>query len=193
MNTTALHWPGRSWLAVTAAALLTGCADRSPVGPEGGPSFATSSAGAQAPDLGSCGNLQVEAGNKLAYQVYAKGVQIYHWNGAGWTFNGPLAVLSADPAGNSVVGTHYSGPTWESVSGSFVKGTIVQRCTPDPDDIQWLLLKADTSAGPGIFDGVTFIQRVSTAGGVAPAYAGSVIGEEARVPYTTEYLFYRPQ
>lgn len=193
MNTSALQWLGRSLLAVAAASLLTGCAERSPVGPEGRPSLATSSAEVRGSDLGICSNLQVEAGNELAYQVYAKGVQIYHWNGTGWTFDGPLAVLSADREGNSVVGSHFAGPTWQSVSGSNVKATVLQRCTPDPDAIQWLLLGAVSSEGPGVFEGVTFIQRVNTAGGIAPAYAGSAIGEEARVPYTTEYLFYRPE
>jgi hypothetical protein len=38
---------------------------------------------------------------------------------------------------------------------------------------------------------VTHIQRVNTAGGIAPATPGSIVGQEARIPYTTEYLFYR--
>jgi len=38
---------------------------------------------------------------------------------------------------------------------------------------------------------VAYIQRVNTVGGNAPSYAGSTVGEEARVPYTTRYLFYR--
>jgi hypothetical protein len=37
---------------------------------------------------------------------------------------------------------------------------------------------------------VTFIQRLNTAGGLAPATAGAAIGQEARVPYTADYLFY---
>lgn len=45
--------------------------------------------------------------------------------------------------------------------------------------------------GPGIFHRVTFIQRVNTVGGNAPADPGNVPGEVARVPYTTEYYFYR--
>ena len=39
--------------------------------------------------------------------------------------------------------------------------------------------------------GVTFIQRVNTIGGTAPVEAGGFVGDEARVPYTTEYYFYR--
>jgi len=35
------------------------------------------------------------------------------------------------------------------------------------------------------------MQRFNTIGGTAPAEAGTVFGEEARVPYTAEYYFYR--
>jgi hypothetical protein len=45
--------------------------------------------------------------------------------------------------------------------------------------------------GPGFFHRVTYIQRVNTVGGIAPSTAGRDVGEEARVPYTSEYLFYR--
>ncbi len=45
--------------------------------------------------------------------------------------------------------------------------------------------------GPGIFRRVAFIQRVNTTGGTAPAAPGTTVGEEARVPYTAEYYFYR--
>ena len=35
------------------------------------------------------------------------------------------------------------------------------------------------------------VLRVNTIGGTAPATAGAFVGDEARVPYTTEYYFYR--
>jgi Protein of unknown function (DUF3455) len=145
----------------------------------------------RAPDLGDCQNLQVPAGNKVAFHVYAEGVQIYRWNGTSWVFVAPEAVLFAGRGGSGAVGTHYAGPTWESVSGSKVVGTVLQRCTPDPNAIPWLLLKAVSSEGPGIFHRVTYIQRVNTVGGLAPAHPGDVPGEVARVPYTAEYFFYR--
>ena len=143
------------------------------------------------PDLGSCGNLEVEEGNKVAFVVYAEGVQIYRWDGASWVFAGPEAVLWADAGGHGVVGTHYAGPTWESVSGSTVRGTVVDRCPSEAGAIPWLLLEAVDPQGPGIFHRVTYIQRVNTEGGTAPTEAGSFVGEVARVPYTAEYVFYR--
>ncbi len=145
----------------------------------------------RAPELGDCQDLQAPAGNKLSRRLYAEGVQIYRWNGASWTFVAPEAVLFADADGNGVVGIHYGGPTWESNSGSKVVGTVLERCTPDPDAIPWLLLKAVSNEGPGMFKRVTYIQRVNTEGGLAPTEAGDFVGEEARIPYTTEYFFYR--
>ena len=146
----------------------------------------------RAPELsGDLEKLQVEAGNPLVFHAYAAGVQIYRWNGTSWAFVGPEAVLFADPAGEAVVGIHYGGPTWESVSGSKVVASVIERALVDPASIQWLKLGAVVSSGPGIFDGVTFIQRVNTVGGNAPSTPGTFLGQEARVPYTAEYYFYK--
>jgi len=145
----------------------------------------------RAPDLGNCQRLHAPEGNKVAFHVYAEGVQIYRWNGTTWTFVAPEATLFADAGGNGVVGTHYVGPTWESNSGSKVRGLVLERCTADPTAIPWLLLRAVSPEGPGIFHQVTYIQRVNTVGGIAPTSPGNFSGEEARVPYTAEYFFYR--
>jgi hypothetical protein len=145
----------------------------------------------RAPDLGDCQDLRVPAGNKVAFHAYAEGVQIYRWDGTSWVFVAPEAVLFADAGDDGAVGIHYAGPTWESGSGSKVVGMVLERCTPDPDAIPWLLLKAVSSEGPGIFHRVSFIQRVNTVGGKAPTDPGDVPGEVARVPYTAEYFFYR--
>jgi hypothetical protein len=155
------------------------------------PAGAVAADDGRAPDLDDCEILQVPAGNEVAFHVYADGVQIYRWNGSSWIFNRPEAELFADAGEEGLVGIHYVGPTWESVSGSLVVGQVLQRCTPDPDDIPWLLLKAVHTEGPGIFHRVTFIQRLYTEGGIAPTYVGGSVGEEARVPYTAEYFFYR--
>lgn len=185
MNRTALNWLRHSFVIVAAGIVLTACANDAPVGPNAQPSLAT--------DLSACDELKVPAGNTLAFRAYATGVQIYHWNGTGWSFDGPSAMLYADKAGKSIIGSHYSGPTWESVSGSTVVGAIEARCTPDPTAVQWLRLKAVRNEGPGVMQKITFIQRVNTVGGIAPSYAGTVVGEEARVPYETEYLFYHAE
>ena len=145
----------------------------------------------RAVDLGTCTNLRAPAGATLISHVYAAGDQIYRWNGTSWVFVAPSAILSADAGGHSTVGTHYAGPTWESNSGSKVVGTVLDRCTVSTAAIPWLSLTVVSSNGPGIFDGVTFIQRVNTVGGTAPAAAGTFVGETVNVPYTADYYFYR--
>ena len=141
-----------------------------------------------------CELLAPPAGQQLVYRVYAVGVQIYRWNGASWDFVAPEANLFASQNFRGLVGSHYGGPTWESNSGSLVasRGTTAIPCTPDPTAIPWLRLTAISSSGPGIFDGVTYIQRVNTVSGIRPA-AGTVVGQEARIPYTTEYYFYKAE
>jgi hypothetical protein len=145
------------------------------------------------PDLSDYPKLQVGEGHKVAYRAYAEGVQIYRWDGTSWVFQKPEAILYDYGGEAEVVGIHYAGPTWESNSGSYVVGRVLERATPDPDAIPWLKLEATDSDGPGIFDGVTYIQRVNTVGGKAPAYGGVNVGDEARVYYTAEYYFYRAQ
>ena len=149
------------------------------------------------PDLPTplCDSIRVDAGNEVAFHAYALGVQVYRWNGSAWVFVEPVANLYADQGFRGLVGTHYVGPTWESNSGSKVLARRVAGtgCTPDAGAIPWLKLETVSTDGPGIFSGVTFIQRVNTTGGTAPAAPGTKDGEEARVPYTAEYFFYRAQ
>lgn len=146
----------------------------------------------RAPELPAvCQTIQVAAGNDVAFHAYASGVQVYRWNGTAWAFVEPVANLFAARNFHGQVGTHYAGPTWESNSGSKVVAKRVDGCTPNASAIAWLKLEAVSTEGPGVFDGVTFVQRVNTTGGNAPAAPGSFVGEEARVPYTAEYYFYR--
>jgi hypothetical protein len=139
-----------------------------------------------------CSSINVPEGNKLAFHAYAKGVQVYRWNGASWDFVAPVATLFAEPNYFGEVGTHYVGPHWESKSGSKVKATRVQDtgCAPDASAIAWLLLKSVENSGAGIFSKTTYVQRVNTTGGLVPAAPGSVLNELAEVPYTAEYYFY---
>lgn len=202
MNTNARHWRGYSLVVVTTAAIFTSCTDDRIAGPGRDPaSFGAQSSaqidgapeqgGARTVELGACDNLAAPSGSKLALRVYASGVQVYEWDGASWGFIAPLADLFANADGTGIIGTHFRGPTWKSTSGSWVVGEVVERCTPNADAIAWLLLRAVSTGGRGTFQRTTFIQRVNTVGGIAPAEPGSTPGQRAHVPYTTEYLFYR--
>ena len=125
------------------------------------------------------------------FHAYAIGVQIYRWSGTSWDLVGPDAKLYAEENYNGEVGKHYAGPTWESNSGSKIVAKKAADCTPDTSAVAWLLLEKVTTTGPGIFGKAAYVQRVNTTGGVKPAIAGSVVGEEKRIPYTAEYYFYK--
>jgi hypothetical protein len=136
--------------------------------------------------------IRVEDGNKVHFHGFARGVQIYTWNGADWGSAVPDATLF-DEDGNVVI-DHFAGPTWRSNSGSEVVGALPPKSAiVDPDSIPWLLLAAvkDLTHGPGILANTTFIHRVNTAGGKAPLVNGTVIGQVAAVPYIADYFFYR--
>jgi hypothetical protein len=139
----------------------------------------------------ACGSIQVEAGNYVAYRAFAVGVQRYRWDGTAWVFVEPVATLYKDAEYTNKDGVHYAGPTWLANSGGKVVATKVNQCAPDAASIPWLLLKATSNQGPGLFGAVTFIQRINTKGGVAPIAPGTQIGALADIPYTTEYYFYR--
>ena len=140
---------------------------------------------------GQCSQIQVPEGNSLAYHVYAFGVQDYSWNGTTWLSGGVIANLYSDSNYNGQVGTHHGGPTWISNSGGLVVGEKEYECSPDPNSIPWLRLRADEVDGVGMFSDTTFVQRLNTAGGNAPVNPGEYDGEPVSVPYTAEYLFYR--
>jgi len=136
--------------------------------------------------------IAVEAGNKVSFHGFGVGVQIYTWNGTSWGSAVPEATLF-DNDGN-VVAIHFAGPSWESSSGSVVVGLLPPAAIiVDQTAIPWLRLSADPARthGPGVFADTTFIQRVNTTGGKAPAADGTFVGQVARVPYTADYFFYR--
>lgn len=152
----------------------------------------------RAPDVPAA--LQVGDTNKVEFHAYAIGVQIYVCTPSAtdptkfsWVFKAPEAVLF-DSDGD-VVGIHYAGPTWETESGSKVVGQRVAGVTVDPTAIPWLLLAAKTAEGPGVLARTTYVQRVNTVGGIAPATGADAAhaGQEAHVPYTAEYFFYREE
>jgi hypothetical protein len=170
--------------------LLAGCVD--PQAEEVGASGEALSRGPVVPPA-----LAVSAGNMLAFQRSARGVQIYACtagaSGPSWVFQAPEATLY--DRHQHFAGTHFAGPTWRDKDGSEVVGAKVAAVTVDPSAIPWLLLGAKSHAGQGRMEAVTFVQRISTTGGIAPQGGcdDAHVGAVARVDYTAEYVFYRGQ
>jgi hypothetical protein len=76
--------------------------------------------------------------------------------------------------------------------GSTVIGEVVaHEDSPDADAIPWLLLRAKSTVGSGVFSGVAFIQRLRTSGGKAPLTGcdAGYAGTEVRVAYSADYYF----
>jgi hypothetical protein len=145
-------------------------------------------------------NLAPPAGSVLLFALAARGVQIYTCQAKPddatafvWTFQAPEADLFN--ARGEVVGHHFAGPTWQGFDGSAVVGTAREHAdSPDPGAIPWLLLEAKEHMGSGAFSTVTYVQRLATHGGAAPAAGcdAANAGEEVRQPYQATYAFYYP-
>ena len=161
------------------------------------------------------GNLVVDPPHQAFLISHAYGTQNYvclpFGAGYSWIFHGPQATLydgddeqqithflSANPIENGTLRA-----TWQhSRDSSSRLGVRDCRRPPTPvapGAIPWLKLQvAGAVAGPtgGVkLKRTTFIQRVNTAGGSAPASgcaAAGDVGKRALVPYTTDYVFYRP-
>lgn len=137
-------------------------------------------------------DLKVPDGNALLLQAYGKGVQIYTCPATATTAAKPHAILlGADRDEGDLVAIHYAGPTWEATDGSKVVGAKVASVpSPDPDGVDWLLLTAKSHEGVGRFSKVTYIQRLDTDGGKAPAQGCGQDQTEVLVEYSAQYLFY---
>jgi len=127
----------------------------------------------------------VPPGNRLIAAMDGVGVQVYQCTDGAWTFLEPVARLS-DPSPDVI---HFRGPSWESIrDGSLVEAATVAS-SPVPGAIPQLLLQATRTRGTGIFGSVTYVQRLDTAGGLAPT-TRCLSGQTQGVPYTAEYRFF---
>ena len=138
-----------------------------------------------------------------------------------WKFLGPQATLFIVGRRGRVeqqIATHFLSPnpvenglpraTWQDsddTSAAWAQARSPRRprlTDPDyvaPGAIPWLKLEVvGTATGPrhgSTLAKTTFIQRLNTTGGVAPAtgctQSHATIGVTALVPYTTDYFFYR--
>lgn len=143
--------------------------------------------------------VQVPTGNKVAMETVGLGDITYQCNAKKdmpsqfeWVFVGPEAKLN-DRSGKQV-GKYYGPPaTWESMDGSKLTGTQVAVSPSAVGNIPYQLVKANPASGNGAMTGVTYIQRVNTINGVAPASecAASNVGTKQTVKYQADYIFYK--
>ncbi len=171
-----------SFAAVASLAVLTGCANQAMV------------KNAELPEA-----VRVPAGHTQTMFTVGSGEITYECrekkDAAGafeWAFAGPVATLTN--AKGTVVGKYYAGPTWESNDGSKVTGKQVAVSPAAPGNIALQLVKANPATGKGAMEGVSYIQRLNTVGGVAPALpcGAEQKGDKKVVAYKADYVLYKP-
>ena len=172
--------------------------------------------GPKAPPVPS--SIEVPAGNAPFLIRHAVGTQNYVClpsssspSGFAWTLFTPQAIVLNN--GDKQVMTHFfspnpgeSGtvrPTWQH---SLDSSTVWAKPFPpswdpayvEPGAVAWLLLEVKGSQeGPNGGDTLTdatFIQRVNTSGGLAPATGCSSlqeVGTAKYIPYAADYVFFR--
>ncbi|MEU8655944.1 DUF3455 domain-containing protein [Actinoplanes philippinensis] len=133
-------------------------------------------------------------GHVLHAVLKARGVQIYECRSGAWTPREPAASLTGVTVRpvKRVSALHFRGPSWQSdQDGSLLEGDpegVVRVASEHPGSIQQLRVRAKATSGTGTFAKVTWIQRIDTVGGAAPA--GACAGGTASAPYRAVYRFF---
>ena len=176
----------RTAIATAAVALIAACGSITPVMP----SYSQAALPA---------TVQVPAGHKVAFETVGVGEITYQCSAkkdmAGqfdWVFVSPEARL-LDRSGKQI-GKYYGPPaTWESMDGSKLTAVQLAVAPNMAGRIPLQLVKGNPAIGSGAMQGVTYIQRVHTQGGVAPATpcAAANLSTKQSVKYQADYIFYK--
>jgi hypothetical protein len=142
--------------------------------------------------------LRAAANEEPAFVLSARGANLFQCRAAatdpnvyGWFFVAPDAALLE---GSRTAGRLRAPGEFESESDrSTVFGVLRATQPGGADNLPWAAMRALPTGDSGMFAGVTTIQRVNTAGGVAPAdgCAAANAGNEARVNFSADYYFYK--
>lgn len=143
--------------------------------------------------------VQVPAGHKVAMETVGVGQITYECRAKKdmateheWVFVGPDAKLQT--RSGAVIGKYWGPPaTWENNDGSKVTATQVAVAVAGAGNIPLQLVKANPATGMGAMQGVTYIQRVATKGGVAPSMPcrAENLGRKQIVQYQADYIFWK--
>ena len=147
--------------------------------------------------------VKVPSGHRVAWETVGVGEITYECRakaGAAdafeWVFVGPKADLRSRQG--QVVGGYWGPPaTWAAQDGSSLTGAQLAVASAGSGNIPLQLVKANPAKladGKGDLQGVSYIQRVATRGGVAPAASctGPMAGSRQVVTYQADYIFWKP-
>ena len=135
----------------------------------------------------------------LFLATHATGVQKYTCQADGtWLFTDPEAILHQTTGTSKPIGAHFLNfatgrPVWQLQDGSSVEAARWAGAPAGAANVSWLLLKSVTTTAGSDGDrlvGATWVQRLNTAGGVAPP-GPCTPGAATAVPYSADYFFWR--
>jgi hypothetical protein len=135
-----------------------------------------------------------DPGSKLALVAHATGVQKYACQANGtWLFTDPEATLFKTTGVPKEIGSHFLNfatgrPVWMLEDGSSVEAARKAAGAGGAGNIPLLLLQAVANSGDRLGE-MTYVQRLNTSGGVAPA-GTCAAGDHAAVPYSADYFFW---
>ena len=89
MKNSTLNALRHSLTLAAAAVLVAACSSDAVVAPE------------PVVNLGNCTNLQAPTGTVQTAHVFARGMQIYRWDGGAWALMTPSAVLTVQPSAST--------------------------------------------------------------------------------------------
>lgn len=144
--------------------------------------------------------VQVPAGHQVVLETVGMGQISYECrvkkdlpNEQEWWFVGPQAQLQT--RSGAMIGRYWGPPaTWEHSDGSKITATQVAVAPNGIGHLPLQLVKANPAMGMGAMQGVSYIQRVDTRGGVAPAMpcSSANLGDKQTVQYQADYIFWKP-
>ena len=141
------------------------------------------------PPAGSTYSMTAVGVGEITYECRAKAGAADTFE---WVFVAPVATLY--DSNKAAIGKYYGGPTWESRDGSKVTGKqLATAPASGPQNIPLQLVQANPAMGSGAMSEVTYIQRLNTVGGVAPAMpcGKSNVSAKQQVKYQADYVFYK--
>jgi hypothetical protein len=143
-------------------------------------------------------HLRAGPNEEPAFMLSASGTNLFQCrqrvedpNAYSWFFVAPDLTLFE---GSRTAGSHNAASRFDSVSDRTSVFTLLGATQPGGvDNMPWAKLRAVPAGESGMFAGVTTIQRVNTAGGVAPAEGcnAASAGVETRVNFSADFYFYK--
>jgi hypothetical protein len=127
--------------------------------------------------------------------AHATGVQKYTCQPDGtWLFTDPEATLFKTKGKPKPIGSHFLNfvtgrPVWMLKDGSSVEAARKASAANGTGNIPLLLLETASTTGDRL-GRTTWVQRLNTSGGVAPA-GTCAPGDHIAVPYAADYFFWR--